>query len=129
VPASGDFWDKWDKKNSFFEKRTGEVIENTGKGYIDSQKRTEKRSGEVVENTYLWKKRTENEPKTKLPMLLKTLEGQKNEPKTNRNGFKRRMRKRLACSQSRSRLSFAPIIRPPRHGTGEIANLASSRCG
>ena len=48
------------------------------------QKQTGKRSGEVVENTYLWKKRTENEPKTKLLMLLKIKQGEKrtkNEPK------------------------------------------------
>jgi len=36
---------------------------------MDSQKRTGKRSGEIVENTYLWKKRTGNEPKTKRAML------------------------------------------------------------
>jgi len=39
------------KKNTFFAKRTGEVIENKGNGYIGSQKQTGKRSGEVVENT------------------------------------------------------------------------------
>jgi hypothetical protein len=49
------------QKNTFFQKRTGEVIENKGKDYIDSRKRTGKRSGEVVENTFLWKKRTGNE--------------------------------------------------------------------
>ena len=50
------------KKNTFFQKRTGEVTENKGKGYRSSLKRTGKRSGEVVENTFLWKKRTETEP-------------------------------------------------------------------
>ena len=35
----------------FFEKQTGEVIENKENGYIDSLKQTGKQSGEVVENT------------------------------------------------------------------------------
>jgi len=39
------------KKNSFFQKRTGEVIENKGSGRKTNRKRTGKRSGEVVENT------------------------------------------------------------------------------
>jgi len=50
------------KKNTFFQKRTGEVIENKGWGQNHEPDRTGKRSGEVVENTFLWKKRTENEP-------------------------------------------------------------------
>jgi hypothetical protein len=50
------------KKNTFFQKRTGEVIENKGSGPKSEPERTGNRSGEVVENTYLWKKRTENEP-------------------------------------------------------------------
>src|SRR5690242_11631016 len=53
------------KKNTFFEKRTGEVVENKGSGPKSEPDRTEKRSGEVVENTFLWKKRTENEPENK----------------------------------------------------------------
>jgi hypothetical protein len=39
------------QKRCYFKKRSGEVVENTGEGYIDSQKQTEKQSGEVVENT------------------------------------------------------------------------------
>jgi hypothetical protein len=50
------------KKNIFFEKRTGEVIENTGKGYIDSRKRTG------------------NEPESEAEKLLKTRSRGKNEP-------------------------------------------------
>jgi len=50
------------KKNTFFQKRTGEVIENKGSGPKSEPERTGNRSGEVVENTFLWKKRTENEP-------------------------------------------------------------------
>jgi hypothetical protein len=50
------------KKNTFFEKRTGEAVENKGSGPKNEPERTGKRSGEVVENTWLWKKRTENEP-------------------------------------------------------------------
>jgi ribosomal protein L21E len=37
------------QKNTFFEKQTGEVIENKGNAYITSQKQTEKQTGEVVE--------------------------------------------------------------------------------
>jgi hypothetical protein len=44
-------------KNIIFQKRTGEVVENTGKGYIDSRKRTG------------------NEPESEAEKLLKTLEG------------------------------------------------------
>src|SRR5690348_15763156 len=48
---SADFRMEKTKKNTFFQKRTGEVTENKEKGYRSSQKRTGKRSGEVVENT------------------------------------------------------------------------------
>ena len=63
----------------FFAKRTGEVAENKGKGYINSHKQTGKQSGEVAENRFLWKKRTGTNRKTNLPMLLKT-EDSKNFP-------------------------------------------------
>jgi len=56
------FSERKKQKNTFFQKRTGEVIENKGSGPKNEPDRTGKRSGEVVENTYLWKKRTENEP-------------------------------------------------------------------
>jgi hypothetical protein len=46
------------QKNTFYIKRTREVLENTASGPKNKAKRTQKRSGEVVENTYLWKKRT-----------------------------------------------------------------------
>jgi hypothetical protein len=59
------------QKNTFFEKRTGEVIENTGSGLKNEAERTGKRSGEVVEKTGLLKKRTGTNRKTNLPMLLK----------------------------------------------------------
>ncbi|TAM82489.1 MAG: hypothetical protein EPN47_07445 [Acidobacteria bacterium] len=72
------------QKNSFFKKRTGEVIENTGSGPKNEPKRTGKRSGEVVENTYPLKKRTENEAETKLAMSLKIQGGEKNEVEANR---------------------------------------------
>ncbi|TAM82823.1 MAG: hypothetical protein EPN47_09270 [Acidobacteria bacterium] len=52
-------------KNTIFEKRTGEVVENKGSAPKNEPERTEKRSGEVIENTYLWKKRTGNEPKNR----------------------------------------------------------------
>src|SRR5574340_609912 len=68
------------QKRCYFQKQSGEVAENKGKGYMDSLRQTGKQSGEVVENTWLWKKQTGNKPKTNLPILLKTLEGRKNEP-------------------------------------------------
>jgi hypothetical protein len=54
------------QKIFIFKKRTGEVIENTGKDYIDSQKRTG------------------NEPESEAEKLLKTRSCGKNEPETNR---------------------------------------------
>src|SRR5690348_7373718 len=66
---SADFRMEKTKKNTFFQKRTGEVIENKGSGPKSEPERTGKRSGEVVENTFLWKKRT---GKSKPAMLLKT---------------------------------------------------------
>ncbi|TAM82970.1 MAG: hypothetical protein EPN47_06860 [Acidobacteria bacterium] len=63
------------QKNSFFKKRAGEVVENTGSAPKNEPERTEKRSGEVIENTWLLKKRTGNEPETKRAMLLKTQDG------------------------------------------------------
>jgi hypothetical protein len=39
------------KKNTFFKKRSGEVVENKGSGTKNEPERTEKRSGEAVENT------------------------------------------------------------------------------
>jgi hypothetical protein len=39
------------KKNTFFKKQTGEVIENKGSGEKNKPEQTEKQSGEVVENT------------------------------------------------------------------------------
>jgi hypothetical protein len=62
--ARGD--QKQEKKNSFFQKQSEEVIENTGP---------------------LWKKQpkqTGNKPKTKLAKLLKIKDHQKNKAKTNR---------------------------------------------
>jgi hypothetical protein len=44
-------------KNIIFQKRSGEVVENKWKGYMDSQKRTG------------------NEPESEAEKLLKTLEG------------------------------------------------------
>ena len=62
---SADFRMEKTKKNTFFQKRTGEVIENKESGRKSEPDRTGKRSGEVVENTYLWKKRTGNEPENR----------------------------------------------------------------
>jgi hypothetical protein len=49
----------------------------------------QKRTGEVIENKWLCvkigQKRTENEPKNEAEKLLKTRDCIKNEPKTNRN--------------------------------------------
>jgi hypothetical protein len=53
------------QKRCYFKKRTGEVTENKGLATKNEPERTEKRSGEVVENTFLWKKQSQNEPKTK----------------------------------------------------------------
>jgi hypothetical protein len=58
---------KWDKRILFFQKRTGEVIENKWLCVKIGQKRTE------------------NEPKNEAEKLLKTQDCIKNEPKTNRN--------------------------------------------
>jgi len=50
------------QKRCYFEKRTGEVVENKKKCQKNEPERTKKRSGEVVENIRGLKKRTENEP-------------------------------------------------------------------
>jgi hypothetical protein len=49
-------------KNTFFKKRTGEVVENKGSAYITSRKRTG------------------NEPENEAEKLLKILEAEKSEP-------------------------------------------------
>ncbi|HEV2248743.1 MAG TPA: hypothetical protein VGW37_19030 [Terriglobia bacterium] len=67
------FEDQKTKKNTFFEKRTGEVVENKESAVKNEPERTEKRSGEVVENTYLWEKRTENEPKNEPTHLAENI--------------------------------------------------------
>ena len=71
--------EKKTKKNTFFQKRTGEIAENTGSDPKNEPERTGKRSGEVIENTYLWKKRTENEPENKAGHVAEN----KQQPKTN----------------------------------------------
>jgi hypothetical protein len=58
---------KWDKKNVFFQKRTGEVVE-----YKGSRSKNEPKTNR-------------NEPKNEAEKLLKTQDCIKNEPKTNRN--------------------------------------------
>ncbi|HET9180123.1 MAG TPA: hypothetical protein VFQ24_17345, partial [Terriglobia bacterium] len=58
-------------KNTFFEKRTGEVVENKGKLPKNEPETNLKQSGEVVENTCLWKKRTGTKLKTNRAILLK----------------------------------------------------------
>ncbi|HET9176761.1 MAG TPA: hypothetical protein VFQ24_00205 [Terriglobia bacterium] len=73
------------QKNTFFAKQTGEVVENKEKWPKSKPEQTGKQSGEVVENTWLWKKRTGTNRKTKLPILLKSLETLKINPKTNRS--------------------------------------------
>jgi hypothetical protein len=65
------------KKNTFFEKRTGEVVENKGNAYITSRKRTGKRSGEVVENTRGRKKLSGTNRRTNWAMLLKIQDSKK----------------------------------------------------
>ncbi|TAM84237.1 MAG: hypothetical protein EPN47_02670 [Acidobacteria bacterium] len=64
-------------KNTIFEKRTGEVVENKGSAPKNEPERTGKRSGEVVENTYLWKKRTGNEPVNSVGYVVENMRGQK----------------------------------------------------
>jgi hypothetical protein len=49
------------KKNTFFKKQSGEVIDNKGLALKNKPKQTQKQSGEVVENTYLWKKQTQKQ--------------------------------------------------------------------
>jgi len=39
------------KKNTFFKKQSGEVIDKKGSGLKNKAEQTEKQSGEVVENT------------------------------------------------------------------------------
>jgi len=46
-----DFTTVKNKKNTFFQKRTGEVIENKEPELKNEPERTGKRTGEVVENT------------------------------------------------------------------------------
>jgi hypothetical protein len=75
------FTDAKTKKNTFFEKQTGEAIENKGSVTKNEPERTGKRSGEVVENTCLWKKRTENEPENEQRHVAKNRRRRKNEPK------------------------------------------------
>ena len=75
MPVKGGPGQMGQKKDVIFWKRTGEVIENKGSSVKNEPERTEKRSGEVVENIRAVKKRTENEPKTKLPILLKIKDG------------------------------------------------------
>ncbi|HET9180411.1 MAG TPA: hypothetical protein VFQ24_18795 [Terriglobia bacterium] len=98
------------QKNTFFEKRTGEVIENKGKLPKNEPETNLKRSGEVVENTCLWKKRTGTNRKTKLPILLKTLETLKIKPKTNRS-FSEGLDDRQKSTPHGRRTPFA-CIRP-----------------
>ncbi|HET9179868.1 MAG TPA: hypothetical protein VFQ24_16055 [Terriglobia bacterium] len=94
MPASREFSgtkrDKWDRKNTFFEKQTGEVVENKEKWSKNKPEQTGKQSGEVVENTCLWKKQTGNKPKTKLPISLKALEGPKKRTGANSGNLPRR---------------------------------------
>ncbi|TAM84133.1 MAG: hypothetical protein EPN47_02105 [Acidobacteria bacterium] len=61
------------QKKSFFEKRTGEVVENKGSASKNEPERTGKRSGEVVENTRALKKRTGTNLETKRAMILKII--------------------------------------------------------
>jgi hypothetical protein len=62
VPASADFSGTNErnkiKKNTFFEKQSGEVIDNTRSSPENKAEQTEKRSGEVVENTRRLKKQS-----------------------------------------------------------------------
>ena len=68
------------KKNTFFQKRTGEVAENKGSALKNEPERTGKRTGEVVENTLLWKKRTENEPENTASGMVGNIRWSKNQP-------------------------------------------------
>ena len=55
---------------------------------MSSQKRTEKQSGEVVENTYLWEKRTENEPENEATDLIENIRGSKNGRQTKPSSYR-----------------------------------------
>ncbi|HET9178975.1 MAG TPA: hypothetical protein VFQ24_11520 [Terriglobia bacterium] len=68
------------QKNTFFEKRTGEVAENKQKLAKNKPEQTGKQSGEVVEKTCLWKRQTGTNRKTKLAMSLKIQDSQKCSP-------------------------------------------------
>jgi hypothetical protein len=89
-------------KNTFFQKRTGEVIENKRKDYTASQKRTG------------------NEPKSEAEKLLKTRNCGKNEPETNRKTnramlLKIRDREKLCPSRPTPlKILSVPAKRPPK---------------
>jgi hypothetical protein len=62
VPVEGGFRGEKQKKNTFFRKQTGEVIDNTGSAPKNKPEQTEKQSGEAVENTFLLKNKPKNKP-------------------------------------------------------------------
>jgi hypothetical protein len=64
-------------KNIIFQKRTGGVVENKGKGYIDSRKRTGNKPKSEAERLLKTRSCGKNEPETKLPVLLKIQDGEK----------------------------------------------------
>jgi hypothetical protein len=51
MQVEGEFRGRKIKKNTFFKKRSREVIETTGSGLKNEPKRTQKRSRELIENT------------------------------------------------------------------------------
>jgi hypothetical protein len=75
------------KKNTFFEKRTGEVVENKGTDYIDSRKRTgnePKHEAEKLLETRSCGKTNRKQTKNKATDLVENTGWLKNKPKTKR---------------------------------------------
>ena len=75
------------KKNTFFEKQSREVIEKNRSGLKNKPKQTQKQSREVIENTYLWKKRTQNEPKNGPGQVVENKASRKTNRRTLAEGF------------------------------------------
>jgi hypothetical protein len=80
MPASGASRDKWDKKRCYFQKRTGEVIENKGSAQKTNRNEPKNEAEKLLKTRSCGK----NEPENEATDLVENKRWRKNEPKTNR---------------------------------------------
>ncbi|HEX5410231.1 MAG TPA: hypothetical protein VFZ27_00055 [Terriglobia bacterium] len=75
------FWRQQKQKEYFFQKQSGEVAENKGSARKTNRNKPENKAEKLLKTRTCGKNKPKTNRKTKLAMLLKTQDDEKNETK------------------------------------------------